>query len=60
MVNANMEEQPITFWLTTGAMPDFNTIWFRSVGDIIVAAMVFNIWYPIIEIFGYAGLRLLS
>ena len=59
MVNANMSEQPITFWLTTGAMPDFNSAWFRSVGDIIVAAMVFNIYYPIIEILGYAGLRFL-
>ena len=59
MVNANMSEQPLTFWLTTGAMPDFNSAWFRSVGDIIVAAMVFNIYYPIIEILGYAGLRFL-
>ena len=40
-------------------MPDFNSAWFRSVGDIIVAAMVFNIYYPIIEILGYAGLRFL-
>lgn len=59
MVNANMSEQPLNFWLTTGAMPDFNSAWFRSVGDIIVAAMVFNIYYPIIEILGYAGLRFL-
>ena len=59
MVNANMSEQPITFWLTTGTMPDFNSAWFRSVGDIIVLAMEFNIYYPIIEILGYAALRFL-
>ena len=59
MVNANMSEQPITFWLTTGSLPDFNTGWFRSVGDIIVGAMVFNIYYPILEVLGYWGLRIL-
>jgi hypothetical protein len=59
MVNANMSEQPITFWLTSGTMPDFNSAWFRSVGDIIVLAMVFNIYYPILEVLGYWGLRIL-
>ena len=59
MVNANMSEQPITFWLTTGSLPDFNTAWFRSVGDIIVLAMVFNIYYPILEVLGYWALRVL-
>ena len=59
MVNANMSEQPVTFWLTTGSLPDFNTAWFRSVGDIIVLAMVFNIYYPILEVLGYWGLRIL-
>jgi hypothetical protein len=59
MVNANMSEQPVTFWLTTGTLPDFNSAWFRSVGDIIVLAMVFNIYYPIIEVGGYWALRVL-
>lgn len=59
MVNANLSEQPITFWLTTGTLPDFNTAWFRSVGDIIVAAMVFNVYYPILEVLGYWALRIL-
>lgn len=59
MVNANMSEQPVTFWLTSGTMPDFNSAWFRSVGDIIVAAMIFNVYYPIIEVLGYYALRVL-
>lgn len=59
MVNANLSEQPITFWLTNGTLPDFNTAWFRSVGDIIVAAMVFNVYYPILEVLGYWALRIL-
>jgi hypothetical protein len=40
-------------------MPDFNTGWFRSVGDVIVAAMVFNVYYPIIELLMYWALRVL-
>ena len=60
MTNADMSEQPITFWLTNGVLPDFNSAWFRSVGDIIVGAMVFNVYYPILEVLGYWGLRLLT
>ena len=59
MTNANMSEQPLSFGLTTGSMPDFNTGWFRSVGDVIVAAMVFNVYYPIIELLMYWALRVL-
>jgi len=57
MVNANLSEQPFDFGLTAGTMPDFNSLWFRSVGDVIVAAMVFNLYYPIIEVAMYWGLR---
>ena len=59
MVNANLSEQPLTFGLTTGTLPDFNAQWFRSVGDVIVAAMVFNVYYPIVEVAMYWGLRVL-
>ena len=45
--------------MTSGALSDFNSAWFRSVGDIIVAAMVFNVYYPIIEVIGYWALRFL-
>lgn len=57
MVNANLSEQPITFWLTTGPIPDFNGAWFRSVGDIIVAAMIFNVYYPMLEFIMFWCLR---
>jgi hypothetical protein len=59
MVNADFSEQPLTFGLTTGSMPDFNSAWFRSVGDVIVAAMIFNVYYPIIEVIMYWALRIL-
>lgn len=59
MVNANLSEQPFHFFLTAGTMPDFNSLWFRTVGDVIVAAMIFNVYYPIIEVAMYWGLRVL-
>lgn len=59
MVNANMTEQPFNFGLTAGVLPDFNAGWFRSVGDIMVGAMVFNVYYPLIEVIGYWALRVL-
>jgi len=60
MVNADMSEQPCTFGLTSGTIPDFNSAWFRSVGDIIVAAMLFNVYYPILELAMYWALRALT
>jgi len=59
MVNANLSEQPFSLGLTSGSLPDFNSGWFRSVGDIIVAAMIFNVYYPLIEVIGYWALRVL-
>lgn len=52
-VNANMSEQPLTFGMTTGPFTDFNTGWFKGVGNVIVDAMVFNAWFPIVEIVLY-------
>jgi len=60
MVNANLSEQPLSFGLTSGAIPDFNAAWFRTVGEILVGAMVFNSYYPIVEVGMYWGLRLFS
>jgi len=57
MVNANMSEQPLTFALTSGSFTDFNSGWFKSVGNVLVDAMVFNAWFPIVEIVLYAGIR---
>ena len=58
LVNANLEEQPISFWLTGGSYSDFNFYWFSTVGNIIVGSMMFNIYYPLIEAIGYWLLRL--
>jgi hypothetical protein len=49
LVNANLTEQPIAFGLKGGSMPDFNGVWFRSVGNVLIAAMFFNLYYPLLE-----------
>jgi len=58
LVNANLSEQPFNFFLDSGNLTDFNSIWFRSIGNIIVGTMWFNAWYPIIEAFLYLGIRI--
>ncbi len=59
MTNANLSEYFFSFGLTFGSFPDFNTAWFRTVGDVIVDAMVFNAFSPIIEIGVSWALRVL-
>jgi hypothetical protein len=64
LVNANMSDQPISFFLTGGAFSDFNEAWFKTVGNILVGSMMFNVYYPLIEAVGYwlmrIGFRLLD
>jgi hypothetical protein len=50
MVNANLEEQPMDFFLTTGSYADFNSGWSVEVGNIIVYTMSFNAVFPLINI----------
>ena len=57
LINANLSEQPITFGMTGGSMGDFNATWFRTVGNVIIGAMTFNLYYPIIESGLYFFLR---
>lgn len=59
LVGANMSEQPITFWLTGGQFSDFNSMWFRSIGNTLIGTMWFNAWFPILEALMYLGLRIL-
>ena len=54
IVNANMEEQtPFSFGINSGSYTDFNSMWYKSVGNIIVDAMIFNAWFPLLEIVVY-------
>ena len=57
LINANLSEQPFSFWLTGGSMGDFTSNWFRTVGNVLIGAMFFNLYYPLLEAFAYYGLR---
>ena len=57
LVNANMTEQPFAFGLTSGSIPDFNNQWYRGVGNVIIGAMFFNLYYPLLEAGLYWAMR---
>lgn len=57
LVNANLQQQPITFWLTFGTFADFNSDWYRIVGNVIVDTMFLNALWPFIDIVIYGALR---
>lgn len=59
LTNANLSEQPLTFGLNGGAYADFNSMWFRSVGNTLISTMIFNAIFPVIEFIGFWGLRFL-
>jgi len=62
MVNANMNEQGGFFSLVSRqtGIPDFNSQWFNEIGTTLVGAMLFNIYWPVIEFFIFAGIRQLK
>jgi hypothetical protein len=49
-VNADLSEQPASFGLTSGSYSDFNSNWFQNVGNVIVSTMIFNAYFPLLEI----------
>ena len=40
-----------------GIYTDINAFWFNDVGVMICSTMIFNMYYPVIEFFGYWALR---
>ena len=57
LINANLSEQPFSFGLVTGSLSDFNPAWYRTVGNITVGAMFFNLYYPLLEASMYWAIR---
>lgn len=59
LVNANFNEQgfPFTMFSSEKGMPDFNDKWFNDIGSTLVGAMMFNIYWPVIEFFVFFGMR---
>ena len=59
LVNANLSEQSTVLgFIFSGGMPDFNSDWFSQIGNTLISAMMFNIYWPIIEFFCFFGMRL--
>ncbi len=60
LVNANLDEQSGFFSIFfSGAVPDFNSWWFSDIGNTLVGAMMFNIYWPVFEFFMWFGYRTL-
>lgn len=59
LVNADLSEQPISLGFTTGTIGDFNSPFFRNIGNTLIGTMIFNAYYPLIEFCLYWSLRVL-
>lgn len=57
LINADLSEQPFSFWLTGGSMSDFTGAWFLTIGNVLVGAMTFNLYYPVLEAVMYWFIR---
>lgn len=59
LVNANMSEQGGFFDILSkqSGIPDFNSTWFNEIGTTLVAAMLFNVYWPVVEFFVFGGMR---
>lgn len=57
LINANLSGQPFSFGLTSGSFSDFQGGWYRSVGNVIIGAMFFNLYYPLLEAGLYWSIR---
>lgn len=58
LCNANLQEQGLfVAKYFKGHDSDFNQNWFTGMGDTIVAAMVFNVWFPVVMEFINYGMR---
>jgi hypothetical protein len=59
VVNANLIEQGFPFSLMSSArgMSDFSHVWFSDIGITLTGAMLFNVYYPIVEFFMFGAMR---
>jgi hypothetical protein len=58
LANANLAEQGAFLgFFFKGKLPDFDSYWFNDIGYSMIYAMMFNIFWPIMEFFVYFGMR---
>ena len=58
-MNADLSEQPFpTFGFNKGSFGDFNSQFFKTIGNTLISTMIFNSIYPLIEAIGYWAMRI--
>ena len=58
LVNCNLSEQKFDFGLNGGAYSDFDDDWFLVIGNTLVSTLIFTSVFPVMEAFGFWGMRL--
>ena len=60
IINANMNDNSLTFGIVGGSLKDFNWPWFKIVGNTIIGTMILNIVLPVIEHFTEKSIKTLE
>jgi hypothetical protein len=57
--NANLAEQgfPLNMFSSSRGLSDFGHLWFSEIGFTITGAMLFNVFWPIVEFFVFGSMR---
>jgi len=50
---------PLIEHLFNGLYPEFNALWYNDIGVLIIAIMISNMYWPVLEFFLFYGIRLL-
>lgn len=59
VVNANLAEQgfPLNMFSSSRGLSDFSHLWFSDIGVTLTGAMLFNVYWPIVEFFVFGSMR---
>lgn len=59
VVNANLVEQgfPLSMLSSSRGLSDFSHLWFSDIGVTLTGAMLFNVYWPIVEFFTFGAMR---
>lgn len=59
VVNANLAEQgfPLNMMSSSRGLSDFSHLWFSDIGVTLTGAMLFNVYWPIVEFFMFGTMR---
>eukprot|EP00347_Sterkiella_histriomuscorum_P016370 403353449 len=60
MMNADLSQTGWPWFLSfnQGVHPDFTVYWYKDIGLTLINAMIFNVYWPVLEFFAFYSLRL--